>query len=320
MAVALVLTLLWTEYGDSVACRLGWVAKTQIVVAGTATVALLQLLFWFIVSLMFGRVYCSGFCPLGTWFDIVSRVANRLRRRPHRPFHYCYSRPHDRLRLSLLAVVLACMAVGLTVLPMVIEPANVWHDFCQSALHPLWGHINNMLASSGIPANPASRVAFVTICGASVSAVCVSVLILLAVSLPAMISGRTYCNTICPVGTALSMASRHSMWRIDIDTDACTGCGRCADACKASCIDLNDHVVDMSRCVNCYDCLTACDDNAIFYRPTSKQLSWPLLQDIKPGLDASPTATAAGPQNINHTNNQPSTHETISRPAATRHD
>jgi ferredoxin len=39
-------------------------------------------------------------------------------------------------------------------------------------------------------------------------------------------------------------------------------------------------VVDGSRCVNCFDCLTACDDNAIFYRPDRKQLSMPMMQRI----------------------------------------
>lgn len=52
-----------------------------------------------------------------------------------------------------------------------------------------------------------------------------------------MENGRTYCNTICPVGTVLGLLSRFSLFRPVIDTTKCNGCQSCARNCKASCID-----------------------------------------------------------------------------------
>ena len=38
-------------------------------------------------------------------------------------------------------------------------------------------------------------------------------------------NGRTYCNTICPVGTILGFLARYSFLKPVIDTEKCNGCG-----------------------------------------------------------------------------------------------
>ena len=78
-------------------------------------------------------------------------------------------------------------------------------------------------------------------------------------------NGRTYCNTICPVGTILGLLSRYAWLRPHIDTSKCNSCGLCARNCKASCIDPKEHRIDYSRCVTCMDCLETCHKGAITY-------------------------------------------------------
>lgn len=92
-----------------------------------------------------------------------------------------------------------------------------------------------------------------------------SLLTFVVVSVLAWKNGRTYCNTICPVGTILGFLSKYSYYKIHIDTDKCNGCRRCVRECKASCIDAASHKVDHSRCVACFDCLDSCSTNAITY-------------------------------------------------------
>lgn len=75
--------------------------------------------------------------------------------------------------------------------------------------------------------------------------------------------GRTYCNTICPVGTVLGFLSRYSYFKPVIDTSKCNGCGLCARNCKSSCINPKAHEIDYSRCVACMDCLGKCRQGAI---------------------------------------------------------
>ena len=86
-------------------------------------------------------------------------------------------------------------------------------------------------------------------------------------------NGRTWCNTVCPVGTVLGFLARFSLLRPVIDTEKCVGCNRCARNCKASCIDVEHHRIDYSRCVVCMDCIDTCHKNAIAYelRPKTRK-------------------------------------------------
>ena len=78
-------------------------------------------------------------------------------------------------------------------------------------------------------------------------------------------NGRTYCNTVCPVGTVLGFLSRFSLLKPTIDTSKCNACGLCARNCKAACIDSKQHKIDYSRCVACFDCIDKCHHGAISY-------------------------------------------------------
>ena len=77
--------------------------------------------------------------------------------------------------------------------------------------------------------------------------------------------GRTYCNTICPVGTFLSLASRNSVFKVRFDEEKCRNCSMCSKNCKASCIDYKNHRIDYSRCVVCGDCISSCKFGALKY-------------------------------------------------------
>jgi len=93
----------------------------------------------------------------------------------------------------------------------------------------------------------------------------VSSLFLLLISVMSFTNGRLYCNTICPVGTFLGLISKISFYKIKINEDSCTRCGKCAKVCKSGCIDYLKKTVDISRCVSCYNCIPVCKENGIKY-------------------------------------------------------
>lgn len=129
-------------------------------------------------------------------------------------------------------------------------------------------------------ADPALRLATAASTGSIISLTIITI-----VSILAFRNGRTFCNSLCPVGSALGCVSRYSLLHIDIDTDLCTNCGQCEDVCKAACINLADHLVDGSRCVNCFNCLTVCpNEGAIRYTSSRKALSTPLMQRTTPSI------------------------------------
>lgn len=69
-----VITLLLLDFTGTLHAWFGWMAKVQLLPAVLAVnagvVAALVLL-----TLLFGRVYCSVICPLGVFQDVVSRAA-----------------------------------------------------------------------------------------------------------------------------------------------------------------------------------------------------------------------------------------------------
>ena len=96
------------------------------------------------------------------------------------------------------------------------------------------------------------------------------VLIIAAVTLVVLFvlawrGGRTYCNTVCPVGTILSFFARFSWFKVHFDADKCKSCSLCSKNCKSSCIDYKTHTVDYSRCVVCGNCIDNCKFGALRY-------------------------------------------------------
>ncbi len=56
-------------------------------------------------------------------------------------------------------------------------------------------------------------------------------------------------------------------------SNKCNSCGLCAMKCKASCIDFKELTVDYSRCINCFNCVDACNRDAMHYQPIWKKNS-----------------------------------------------
>ena len=102
----------------------------------------------------------------------------------------------------------------------------------------------------------------------SISSLFIAVVILTMIFIMAWKHGRTWCNTICPVGTILGLLSRFSLFKVRIDSDKCNSCGLCATKCKAACINSKEHTIDYGRCVDCFDCLGGCKQKALIYQPS----------------------------------------------------
>lgn len=203
-------------------------------------------LMWAFVTAICGRLYCSTACPLGTLQDMLAR----LRRRPN---GYFYAPAMSRLRsLFLLAFIVAAI-LGLGFLVSALDPAARYESLTATSVKLLRTGALTLASALGAVATLGVVAAF------------------------AIARGRLLCNTLCPLGTVLGTFSRLSLYRIDIDTDRCVGCGLCTARCKSQCIDPSAHTVDFSRCVMCFDCVADCPTGAITLRKGRHQLQTPLL-------------------------------------------
>ena len=253
------ITLLFLDFTGLAHTWLGWMAKIQFLPALLALNAgvIIALV---VLTLIFGRIYCSVICPLGIMQDGFAWLGLKARRN-----RYSYSPAKSSLRYVMLAIMAAAIIGGAGVIVAFLAPYSAYGRIAQSILSPIWLWANNLLAQW---AESHDSYAFYTMDIWLKGSVTLFVAILTFIILAALAwrGGRTYCNTICPVGTVLGFLSSRSLLRPVIDTSKCNGCGLCARNCKSACIDSKNHAIDYSRCVTCMDCIGKCHKGAISYR------------------------------------------------------
>lgn len=257
------ITLLFLDFTGTIHTWLGWMAKIQFLPAVLA-LNLGVVIALILLTLLMGRIYCSVICPLGVLQDIFGWIGKK-----HRKNRYSYSKPMNVLRYVMLGFLLVTLVGGLGSVAALIAPYSAFGRIASNLFAPiyLWG--NNLLASWAESVNSYAFYSVDVWLKGGVT-LTVAIVTLAALFVLAYKNGRTYCNTICPVGTVLGFLSRFSYLKPVIDTSKCNGCGLCAKNCKASCIDSKNHAIDYSRCVVCLDCIDKCRQGAIKYVPRSK--------------------------------------------------
>lgn len=254
----LCITLLFLDFTGTAHAWLGWMAKIQFLPAVLAlNVGVILLLV--VLTLVFGRVYCSVICPLGVMQDVFGWMGKKRKKN-----RYSYSPAKSWLRYGVLAVFIVALLAGVGSLVALLAPYSAYGRIAQNLFAPLYGWGNNALAFF---AERADSYAFyrTEVWLKSLPTLLVAAATFVAVGVLAWRNGRTYCNTVCPVGTVLGFLVRYAWFKPVIDTGKCVDCKLCARNCKAACIDIKNHRIDYSRCVACMDCIGKCHKGAIRY-------------------------------------------------------
>ena len=258
------ITWLFLDFTGTAHHWVSWMPKLQFLEAVLAlnlvVVALLAVL-----TLVFGRMYCSVVCPLGILQDIIGWVGKRQKKN-----RYTYSKALTWLRYTMLAVFGAglCLSLlaGIGIVVQLLAPYSAFGRIATNLLQPIYIAGNNLLA--GIAESNDSYLFYhQDLWLRSLPSLIIAVVTLGILLVLAWRNGRTWCNTICPVGTVLSFFSRFSWMKVRFDADKCRNCSLCSKNCKAACIDYKNHTVDYSRCVVCGDCLESCKFGALSYKP-----------------------------------------------------
>lgn len=216
-----------------------------------------------VLTILFGRLYCSVICPLGIFQDIVirlnrARIAKNKDLRKARRF-YQYEKPINLMRYSILALSIVTAAIGSTAVLIFLDPYSIYTRLSTYIFHPIGIAINNLMAKVF---NSFDSYAFVTehYIVPALFVLIITILITGIIVILAVKKDRFWCNAICPVGTLLGLFSRFSIFRVAVDQQQCVACGKCSRACKSHAIDQdNDFKIDYSRCVSCYNCIDSCD-------------------------------------------------------------
>ena len=258
-AMFIAVTLVFLDFTGTMHHWFSWIPKLQLLEAVLA-VNVIAIVLVVVLTLVFGRIYCSIICPLGVLQDLFGWLGKKQKKN-----RYSYSKEVRWLRYPVLAVFVIAFVAGIGTLVQLLAPYSTFGIIATNLLQPVYQAGNNVLATI---AEYCDSYAFYhsDIWLRSLPSLIISAVMVIILSVLAWRNGRTYCNTICPVGTILSFLSRFSLLKIRFDAEKCKSCSLCSKNCKSACIDYKTHTVDASRCIVCGDCINACKHDALSYQ------------------------------------------------------
>lgn len=257
------LILFFLDFADILPDKVHRFAKIQLMPAILSGMFIFTAIL-LILTLVFGRFYCSTICPAGTLQDIINRMFCIGKKKSKGVRRFRHHKPLNWLRYTLLVLTIGFGIFGVMELCLLLDPYSNFGRIATNLFRPVvvWG--NNLLADLLMKSGNYSlyHVANNTINTTSVIAATLALLVFIFM---VVFRGRLFCNTLCPVGALLSLFSRYSFFRFDIKKESCIQCKACERACKAEAINVKEMTVDMSRCVDCFNCISSCNKDSLRY-------------------------------------------------------
>lgn len=161
------------------------------------------LLFLIVLTLLFGRVYCSTICPMGILQDVVARISKSTGKKKKR---YKYSPAKNILRWSIVGVLVIAFIGKFTAAIGILDPYSAYGRIAVHIFKPVYMSGNNLLESVF---SKFENYTFYQVDTSmlSLSSLLIAILTFGIIIILAWKHGRTWCNTICPVGTVLGFLS-----------------------------------------------------------------------------------------------------------------
>ena len=237
-------------------------------VAGIGTVGFI---FVIILTVIFGRVYCSSICPLGTLQDVVSFISKRFRKA-----NYKFRSPNNKSKYAILFFVVLLLMTGTNFGLLLLDPFSNFGRFLTSFVRPVLALLNNGLVFA-LEIFDNYSLYPVEIKGFNFVSAIIPALVLTVVINLSYKHGRLYCNVICPVGTLLGIISKYQVFRVVINKDNCNGCSLCESVCKSECIDSSMKHIDTTMCVGCFNCIGVCHSGCIAFKKVVGEKTWKIL-------------------------------------------
>ncbi|MHB8840558.1 MAG: 4Fe-4S binding protein [Candidatus Aquicultor sp.] len=241
----------------------------------------------FVVSILFGRVFCGYACPMGTFLDLLSPLARIL------SIDQKIFRKLKVVPLVMLSIVIIFSIFKISVF-MIFDPIVLLTRTSAVLIFPAI----NLVLSKAAEGLYASLSLAPTIDSMSEqlngilmfkeprafdSSMWIIMLFLSVVSLN-VLGRRFWCRYLCPLGGLLGLVGRVSLFRKTTDAATCSGCMKCSKKCEMDAIAGNGLVTDVSYCMTCMKCRKTCPKEAI---------SWGLKPELTTEIPSRRTAVTA---------------------------
>ena len=199
------------------------------------------------VTLVFGRVWCGWFCPLGAILELFGRTGRKFRWQNTR-----------QLKYVILFTIVVMAAFG-SLAFMYFEPITILVRGLTTGFKPVVEYIQLE-----------DKEAFVWPGVAWWMLGLPFVLVLLL----NLIEKRFWCRYLCPLGALVGLGSKFAWIKRRVDQMSCVQCGDCAALCTMGAISSkNDFKSDPAECIMCMDCAEPCPKTAITFEKGA-MLGW----------------------------------------------
>lgn len=230
------------------------------------------------LTLIFGRIWCGWFCPLGTILEWIAP------RRSHRRLNGYRQPPPESWRLLkyyLLMIVVFAALLGNQSL-IFLDPVTIMTRTMSSAV---WPGLRYALVQSEtfLYKNTHFWGVLDTLHNAIISPVFREVEAVFTLALPIFLffvfivalnwwAERFWCRYLCPLGGLLGMVSKLAFLRREVG-EGCNDCGKCNPSCPTGTIDpQNGYRSDPAECTVCFDCIVACKRKGVNFQ--WQNLTW----------------------------------------------
>ena len=196
--------------------------------------------FFMIIGALLGRFVCGWLCPFGLVQDLLHKI----------PFGKKIKKvPFDRQLRYLKYVILLVFVIGL---PLLLVNYAGYGDpwFCKLICPSgtLLAGIPLVLHNAELQETAGALFLW-------------KVSLLLLILYVSIVIYRPFCKYLCPLGAIYGLFNRFSLYRLEVDTERCTGCGRCAQQCSMGVNVFTNP--NSAECIRCGKCIEQCPQNAI---------------------------------------------------------
>ncbi|MBI9047122.1 MAG: 4Fe-4S binding protein [Anaerolineaceae bacterium] len=271
------------------------IAMTAMLAGRTLIPILLYSLITLILTVIFGRVWCGWFCPLGTlleWFSPKKEIFGI--KQPGRKWR--------KVKFIVLIIMVSAAIMGNQSL-LFLDPISILSRTMTTAIWPALRYLvfsaeaflyqfEALWEILDVFHNNISMVVFRET--EAVFSLAFPIFLTFAgLFVLNVFAERFWCRYLCPLGGLLGLLSRFSFLRREVHM-GCTHCGLCASKCPTGTIDpMNGNQSDPAECLVCYECIPLCKNESNSFkwqfpkwRMASKQDYDPARREVLLGLGA----------------------------------
>jgi len=227
-----------------------------------------------LATMLFGRIFCSFLCPMGTIQHAVGSAKPALK--GSRMVRANRKTAGQRIKYFVLFVLLAGCLLGLNAAGWLDPIALLFRSVALAVLPASGAGLRSFfdaLATSDIKIlntlSYAGEVLVAPVFGYTHQAYqtgWIIGIIFLVILFLNRIRPRFWCRTLCPLGALLGIFSRFSILKLEKYPEKCTNCNLCTRHCQGAASPQPGEQWETAECLTCFNCQNVCPEDALAFK------------------------------------------------------